>query len=304
MSAAAPAVGWWPVARTLLVHLRLHFQLLLAPVFLWGWLVAVHQPPAAGDRVTARIVLAFVCLHVFLYGGTTAFNSYYDRDEGPIGGLERPPPVVPALLPFAVGVKVAGLVLAAFVGPWFLAISAVLVLLSVAYSRSWPRLKGRPWASLLTVGLGQGVLVYLAAWAAVRGDLSTVLAPVPLLGAIAACAFIVGLYPLTQVFQVEADRARGDRTVAVAWGVRTCFAISLVSQVVGGLAMLIVLGRLFGPLDVVLVGAGLLAQLCFVAWWARRFDPAGMLANFHRVMRLNTAGAAGLGLYLLIRGLA
>ena len=25
---------------TLVIHLRLHFQLLLAPVFLWGWLVA------------------------------------------------------------------------------------------------------------------------------------------------------------------------------------------------------------------------------------------------------------------------
>lgn len=300
----APAVGWWPVARTLLVHLRLHFQLLLAPVFLWGWLVATHERPRAGGAVTAGVVLAFVCLQVFLYGGTTAFNSYYDRDEGPIGGLEHPPPVVPALLPFALGVKLAGLVLAAFVNPWFLAIAAVLVLLSVAYSRSWPRLKARPSGSLLTVGLGQGVLVYLGAWAAVRGEALSALTPIGLLGALTAAAFIVGLYPLTQLFQVDEDRARGDRTVAVAWGVRTCFAISLASQVIGGLAMLIVLGRLFGPVDVLVVGAGLLAQLGFVAWWAIEFDPGRMLANFHRVMRLNAAGATGLGLYLLFRGLS
>jgi len=50
-------------------------------------------------------VIAFVALHVFLYAGATAFNSYYDRDEGPVGGLERPPPVLPALLPVALGMS-------------------------------------------------------------------------------------------------------------------------------------------------------------------------------------------------------
>lgn len=291
------------MTRTLLVHLRLHFQLLLAPVFLWGWLVAVHEHPLPGERVTRAVVLAFVSLHVFLYGGATAFNSYYDRDEGPVGGLEHPPRTVPALLPFALTVKLAGLVLAALVNASFLAIAVLLFLLSVAYSRPWPRLKARPWGSIAAVGLGQGVLVYLAAWAAVRGDLLSVLRPVGLSGALVAAAFIVGLYPLTQLFQIDEDRARGDRTVAVAWGVRTCFAISLACQLAGALAMLPILGRLFGPADVVLVGAGLLAQVSFVGWWAIRFDAARTLANYRRVMRLNTAGAAGLGLYLLVRGL-
>jgi UbiA prenyltransferase family len=303
LSAGQPPLAWWPAARTLLIHLRLHFQLLLAPVFLWGWLLAYHDQPVTGGPVTPAIVLAFIALHVFLYGGATAFNSYYDRDEGPVGGLEHPPPAIPALLPFALAVQVAGVVLAALVNATFLGIAVVLALLSAAYSLPRPRLKGRPWSSLVTVGLGQGVLVYLAAWAAVRGGIGAVLGPIGLTGAIAAASFIVGLYPLTQLFQVEEDRARGDRTVAVAWGPRACFAISLTGQVVGGLAMLFVLGRLFGPLDVLLVGSGLLVQLGFVAWWGSRFDPAGRLANFRRVMRLNTAGAAGLGLYLLARGL-
>jgi 1,4-dihydroxy-2-naphthoate octaprenyltransferase len=295
--------AWWPVARTLLVHLRLHFQLLLVPVFLWGWLVALHDHGGgAGRPLTRGVVVAFVCLHVFLYGGATAFNSYYDRDEGPIGGLEQPPPVVPALLPFSLAVKVAGLVLAAFVDVWFLAIAVLLVLLSVAYSRSWPRLKGRPWGSLLTVGTGQGVLVYVAAWAAVRGDVPSVLDATAVLGAVAAAGLIVGLYPLTQLFQMDEDRARRDRTVAVAWGARGSFATSFVSLAVGGLAMLAALGRLFGPLDVLLVGAGLLAEVAYLARWAARFDPTDVRGNFHRVMRLNLAGAAGLGLYLLARG--
>lgn len=301
---AVPAIGWWPVTRTLLIHLRLHFQLLLAPVFLWGWLVALHERPISGRPVTAAVILAFVSLHVFLYGGATAFNSYYDRDQGPIGGLEHPPPVVPALLPFSLAMKLAGLLLAALVNPSFLLVYVLYALLSVAYSRSWPRLKARPWASLLVVGFGQGVLTYLGAWAAVRGEVFSALHGIGLLGALTASAFIVGLYPLTQLFQIEEDRVRGDRTIAVAWGSRACFAISLASQLLGGLAMLTVLGRLFGPADVLLVGLGLLAQMGFVAWWALRFQPTETLVNFHRVMRLNAAGAAGLGLYLLFRGLS
>ena len=37
--------------KDVLIHLRLHFQLLLAPVFLWGWLVA-------GGGFTLQILLA------------------------------------------------------------------------------------------------------------------------------------------------------------------------------------------------------------------------------------------------------
>src|SRR5439155_22738881 len=99
--------------KSLFVHLRLHFQLLLAPVFLWGWLVA-------GGGLSWSVAIAFVALHVFLYAGATAFNSYYDRDEGPVGGLERPPPVLPALLPVALGMKAIGAVLAALVNLPFL----------------------------------------------------------------------------------------------------------------------------------------------------------------------------------------
>src|SRR4051812_29698615 len=85
---------WRLTLWTLVVHLRLPFQLLLAPVYLWGWLLG-------GGGLSGSVMLGFLAFHLFLYGGATAFNSYYDRDEGPVGGLERPPPVVAELLPFS-----------------------------------------------------------------------------------------------------------------------------------------------------------------------------------------------------------
>jgi len=280
--------------RNVLVHLRLHFQLLLAPVFLWGWLIA-------GGGLSWSVVLAFVSLHVFLYAGATAFNSYYDRDQGPVGGLERPPPVEPALLPVSLGMKLFGALLAALVNQSFLVVYVLFALLSLAYSHPRVRLKASTWGSVLTVAIGQGVLAFLGAWSAVRGELWSAVIVEGGLGALAAALLILAVYPLTQLYRVDEDRARGDRTVAVAWGARGCFLFADVFLVLGGALMLATLWRAFGVLDVLLVGLGLSVELVAIAWWARRYDPLQTLANYRHVMRLNTLSAGGLSLYLLGR---
>jgi len=281
-------------AKSLLVHLRLHFQLLLAPVFLWGWLVA-------GGGLNASVLLGFVSFHAFLYSGATAFNSYYDRDVGPVGGLEHPPDVVEALLPFSLGIQAIGWLLAFFVNvPFFLAYG-VFVALSFAYSHPRVRLKAHTLGSLVLVGFGQGALAFMAAWAAVRGEIGSVWSLDGALGALSSVLLILALYPLTQLYQIDEDAGRGDRTVAVAWGPGRSFALALACTVAGGLIMLIVLARRFGVLDTVLVGLGLSAQIAALAWWARRFDVHQVLGNYRRVMRLNVVNAAALGGYLVVR---
>jgi 4-hydroxybenzoate polyprenyltransferase len=281
--------------RSLFVHLRLHFQLLLAPVFLWGWLVA-------GGGLSLAIVLGFVAFHGFLYSGATAFNSFYDRDVGPVGGLERPPGVTPALLPFSLAVQAIGWLLAAFVNwPFWLAYGG-FVLLSLAYSHPRTRWKAKTLTSLLVVGLGQGALAFLAAWAATRGgDLGSAWSPDGVLGALAAVLLILALYPLTQLYQIDEDAARGDRTVAVVWGSRRCFAFARLCTLTGGATMLVVLAQRFGLVDVVLVSGGLVAQLAAISWLQRRFAPKQVLRAYHAVMRLNALSAGGLGAYLLLR---
>lgn len=280
--------------RALLIHLRLPFQLLLAPFFLWGWLLS-------GEGFSPTIVVAFVAFHVFLYGGATAFNSYYDRDEGPIGGLERPPPVVPALLPFSLAMKAFGGLLALVVNlPFFLLYSS-WVLFSLAYSHPRIRLKGHPLASLLSIGLFQGAVAFLAGWAAARGEVDSALGPTGMTGAAAATVMLFGLYPLTQLHQVEEDRARGDHTVAVAWGPGVSFALALGCQALGGLLMLVLIYAQFGVGDAALVTAGLLVQLLLVTRWARRFEPVAVFSNYRTVMRLNILGATSIAAYLLYR---
>jgi 1,4-dihydroxy-2-naphthoate octaprenyltransferase len=279
---------------SLLVHLRLHFQLLLAPVYLWGWLIA-------GGGLTRSVVLGFIAFHFFLYSGATAFNSYYDRDVGPVGGLEHPPRVVPALLPFSLGVQAFGWLLAAQVNLPFWIAYAIFGLLSVAYSHPRIRLKARTLTSLIVVGLGQGALAFLAAWAATRGEVASAAGIDGALGAATAVLMIVALYPLTQLYQTEEDAARGDRTVAVVWGAQRCFDLALVCTLLGGLTMLTLLAQRFGAFDALLVGVGLAIQLGVLAAWARRFDPQAVLTNYRTTMRLNVGSAGALGGYLLVR---
>jgi 1,4-dihydroxy-2-naphthoate octaprenyltransferase len=173
--------------------------------------------------------------------------------------------------------------------------------LSLAYSHPRVRLKARPIVSLLVIGFGQGVLAFLAGWAAGRGELNSAWSRDGVIGAATAALVVVGLYPLTQLFQVEEDRARGDRTVAVAWGHGASFCLALACLLLGGLGLaLIVLWR-FGMLDAAVVGLGLGLELLAVVLWARHFDPLQVKANYRRVMRLNATSAAALSMYFVFR---
>ena len=136
-----------------LIQLRIRFIAVLAPIFLWG--AFVHDPAAFPG---VRFWIAFVLYNLCLYGGVNALNTYYDRDTGPIGGLKKPPAVDPSLLRLAWGIQLVGLVVAAALRlPMaFIAIYAVFMLLSVAYSHPAVRLKGSPLGSALVVALAMG----------------------------------------------------------------------------------------------------------------------------------------------------
>ncbi len=193
--------------RRFLLHLRLPFNYVLAPLFVWGGYVS-------GAPLDRSFWLGFVAFHLFLYGGTNMFNSYYDRDSGPIGGLARPPAVDRGMLRGSLALKAAGLGLAAFVGAIFAALYLAFVLYSVSYSHPAIRLKRRPVASAASVFVGQGLVGFLAGWAAAAGALPRAADPPALAAALGAALLVSSLYPVTQIYQLEADAGRGDLTLA------------------------------------------------------------------------------------------
>ena len=288
---SVPGPSTLEICRDLLIHLRLHFQLLLAPIFLWGFFLA-------GGRPGFRSLLAFVIVHAFLYGGATAFNSAYDRDEGPVGGLERPPRVSGALLPFSAIVLALGALLSGLVSLSLALVYAGILLFAIGYSHPLVRWKANPWTSLATIFLGQGVLGFAAGWAAAEVPLDRIVTYEGLLGTLAASLVVAGFYPLTQLFQIEEDRARGDRTLAVAWGPSRCFVLSETSLLLGGLAVLGLVGPRYGPAEAALALFFFAGLLLSIDHWRRHFDAQAILANFRRVMRLNTLAALALATYI------
>lgn len=289
MFAARGNTGWW----RLLVHLRLPFQLLLAPIFLWGFVLA-------GGQVGPRFWLAFTALHLFLYGGTTAYNSYYDRDEGPVGGLKQPPPVTPELLPFSLVLQAVGALLACWVNGLFLLLYLLIFALFTAYSYPGIRLKKRPLAGLLAVALGQGLLAGLCGAAAATPALTGF--PLPVwFGIIAASALTTGFYPLTQVYQIDEDLARGDLTFAAWSGPARTFRFAFGLMAVASLALLPTFAAVYGPpltIGLALFCAGLLV---FLARWAQHYDPDAILANYQRVTLLHRLMSGGFLLLLVLR---
>jgi 1,4-dihydroxy-2-naphthoate octaprenyltransferase len=284
--------------KSLFVHLRLHYQLLfLSPLFAWGFALG-------SGSFSWRAALGFVAVHVFLYGGITAYNSYYDRDEGPVGGLLRPPPVTEPLLAFSIGMQLIGLALSAVVGRELMLLYATVMLLSVAYSHPAFRWKARPLLSLLVVALGQGAVGFRAGWlCAATPALPLATSVDGLLGMASAVLLTTGFYPLSQLYQLEEDRARGDFTFAVAYGPELSFRFALACLIAGGACIALVVLRRFGARDALLASAAQLLLWWVVLRWHRRFR-SEIMVNFVTLHRLQFAvSAATLG-YVSLRLLA
>jgi len=285
--------------KSLFVHLRLHYQLLfLSPLFAWGFALG-------GGNFSWRAALGFVAIHVFLYGGITAYNSYYDRDEGPVGGLLKPPPVTEPLLGFSIGVQLIGLALSAVVGWELLLLYATVMLLSVAYSHPAFRWKARPLLSLVVVALGQGAVGFLAGWVCAAAPTAPLTSSVDgLLGMAAAVLLTTAFYPLSQLYQLDEDRARGDYTFAVAYGPELSFRVALAGLVAGGACIALVVLRRFGARDAALAAGAQVLLWWVVLRWHRRFR-SEIRVNFVTLHRLQFAvSAATLGyvsLRLLVR---
>jgi 1,4-dihydroxy-2-naphthoate octaprenyltransferase len=278
-------------------HLRLPFQLSLAPIFLWGYFLAQGGP-------NWRFLPAFFTVHFLLYPGITAFNSWYDRDEGPIGGLEHPPYLHTSLLPLSLLLQAVGLLFALPVGTAFLTIYLLFVALGVLYSHPRFRWKAHIAFSTLVVFGGQGILGFYAGWTIAKGGWTEAGSLSALLGASTAAFTTFGIYPLTQVYQLEEDRKRGDRTLCVWLGAERSLRVSQVCLLIAGACGVILAQRRFASLNMVdaaFLAAAFISLVICVEWMRRHFSRLSSGQAFRWVIRLQYSGSLLLSLYILVR---
>jgi lycopene elongase/hydratase (dihydrobisanhydrobacterioruberin-forming) len=208
-----------------LLHLRPAEWPIMAAHTLVGYLLAVRLPGVIqGERLGAALLglgLWVVCLN----GGTLALNSAFDRDEGDIAYLRRPPPPPRHLAGFSLALMALGQLLAFELPPAYRAVYALCFLLSILYSVPPARLKAVGGADWIINMWGFGTLTPYAGWAATGLPVSAE----RLLVLLAFCPLFAALYPLTQLYQIQEDLRRGDRTLACVLGLRRSLNVALVA---------------------------------------------------------------------------
>ena len=225
----ARAAGYRLFGRRLdyLLHLRPAEWPIMAAHTALGYLLAVGIAGAAGEHLSGAmlgLLLWVACLN----GGTLALNSAFDRDEGDIAYLRDPPPPPRRLAMFALGLMAVGQAAALTLPPLFGALYGLCFLLSVLYSVPPFRLKAVAGMDWLINMVGFGTLTPLAGWATTGRPLDAV-GGVVLLG---FCPLFAALYPLTQLYQMEEDGRRGDRTLALMLGTRRSLDVALAATAV------------------------------------------------------------------------
>lgn len=206
-----------------LLHLRpAEWPIMVAHTAL-GYLLAVGIDGALQGAAFGQGLLGIAIWVVCLNGGTLALNSAFDRDEGDIGYLKRPPPPPRALAAFSLGLMVLGQVVALLLPLSFIWAYAVCFLLSILYSVPPFRLKAVAGPDWLINMWGFGTLTPYAGWAATGLPIT----PSGFLVVLAFCPLFAALYPLTQIYQFDEDRQRGDRTLALRLGMRVSLNVAL-----------------------------------------------------------------------------
>ncbi len=204
------------IKKATLIHLRIPFSFFLMPFFLFG-ISQLHSFDAT------TMLIAFVVIHVFHNGASNAFNSYFDKDEGSIGGIENPPPVDKEVYVVSLIFDVIAIVLACFVNIPFACMVLLIGLASKAYSHPMIRFKKYAVLGLFIVALFQGAWTYMMAIVAEVPTIATLLS-VQHFYASAICSFmLLGSYPMTQIYQHDEDAKRGDHTFSLWLGIRGTF---------------------------------------------------------------------------------
>jgi 4-hydroxybenzoate polyprenyltransferase len=199
-----------------ILHMRPAEWPIMAGHTLLGYVLAVGVAGALHGEQIGAALLALVIWVVFLNGGTLAINSVFDKDEGDIGYLNSPPALPRYLLHFSLALLSGGQALAFLLPVGFRIAYAICFLLSVLYSVPPFRFKAVAGVDWVINMWGFGTFTPYAAWAATGRPLDLGHGLVLL----AFCPLFAGLYPLTQLYQFDEDRRRGDRTLALILGMR------------------------------------------------------------------------------------
>lgn len=273
--------------KDILLHFRLPFSFFLMPVY---WF-AISQTP---NLDKPKAVWIFIILHLFIYPASNAYNSYFDKDEGSIGGLEKPPAVDRKLFWASWTVDILAVIISFFtINPLFALMIFVYGLVSKAYSNDTIRLKKYPILSWFIVGLFQGAFTYFSVIMVFDKDLETL--KTQILPALISTLMLWAVYPMSQIYQHEEDAKRGDTTMSILLGITGTFIFTAIVFSIAFTGFFFY----FNQADFITLLIFNFPTLIFFGWWFLKTLKDKNQANFKNTMWLNLLASVCLnGFYI------
>lgn len=279
--------------KSTLKHLRFHFSFFLMPVFLF----ALSQAIIINWTTTA---IAFLILHLFIFPSSNGYNSYQDRDETSIGGLKNPPKVTENLYYVSLLMDSIGILSGLMVSVYFSLFVLIFVLASRAYSFRKIRLKKYPIIGFLTVFIFQGAFVYMMSLYAITNFSLQIFSLNNIICMCSSSLFIGSIYPLTQIYQHEADKKDGVISISYKLGYIGTFIFSSILFLISNLLLIYYFNLKQHNLDLLLFIIIMLPVVAYFFIWFFKVWKDTKQANFENTMNMNILTSACLNTYFAI----
>ena len=258
--------------------MRIPFSVFLMPIY---WFALLDS-----NVDWWSVALVFIILHLLVYPASNGYNSYFDRDEKSIGGLKSPPKVTRELWYLVIAFDLIAVLLALTVNLIFAVMVAVYLLVSKAYSYDKIRLKRYPVLGALTVIIFQGFFTFLAVRAGTETNF--MLTPDVIGRAAVSSLFLLGSYPMTQIYQHEEDAAHGDLTLSMMLGINGTFIFSSVIFFISTLVICFLFYINREWINILVFLTVMLPVGIYFMKWHNDFRKKGReVITFERTMRLN-----------------
>lgn len=287
-----PLIHWFD--NNTVKHLRFSFSFFLLPVFLF----ALSQALLVN---WFNALAAFVILHLLVFPSSNGYNSYQDRDETSIGGLKHPPKVSKNLFYVTLLFDAVALVLAYLISWLFSFLLLVFIIMSRMYSYRGIRLKKYPVTGFLVVFLFQGGYVFLMTLSAVSDQYLPALFTLGnLLCMVISSLFIGSMYPLTQIYQHEADRKDGVKSLSYLLGYKGTFIFSALLFAAASALLFYYLGSRSHYTALILFVLLIIPVVIFLSKWFGRVSRNSRYADFENTMKANLLSSTSMNLFFLI----
>ena len=287
-----PILSWFDIST--IKHLRLPFSFFLMPVFLFS----ISQANTINWRTTA---IAFIILHLFVFPSSNGYNSFQDHDTGSIGGLKHPPKVSRNLYNATLLLDIVAVLGGLLVSYSFSLFVFIFTMVSRAYSYRNVRLKQYPFIGFLTVFVFQGAFVYMMASSAISTfSFVSFFTLNNIICMSVASLFIGSVYPLTQIYQHEADKKDGVTSISYKLGYNGTFVFSGVLFLIAAVFLYYYFNLKHQQIAILLFIVLMLPVIIDSMIWFAKVRKNKDSANFENTMTMNLLTSTCMNLYFLV----